>query len=79
VLHSPPLKKGFIVMNANCSTTGYVISLFALKKTFGPLVIVTTMQAISGAGYSGIPSLDILNNVVPFISGKEEKIEWKTF
>jgi len=79
-LHSPPLKKGFIVTNANCSTTGYVIPLSALEKTFGPLeaVIVTTMQAISGAGYPGIPSLDILDNVVPFISGEEEKIEWET-
>ena len=79
-LHSPPLKKGFIVTNANCSTTGYVIPLSALEKTFGPLeaVIITTMQAISGAGYPGIPSLDILDNVVPFISGEEEKIEWET-
>jgi len=54
-------------------------SLFPLLKRLGPLVIVTTMQAISGAGYPGIPSLDILNNVVPFISGEEEKIEWETF
>ncbi|KAF5376532.1 hypothetical protein D9757_008289 [Collybiopsis confluens] len=79
-LHSPPLSKGFIVTNANCSTTGYVIPLAALEKAFGPIesVLVTTMQAISGAGYPGVPSLDILGNVVPYISGEEEKIEWET-
>lgn len=79
-LHSPPLKKGFIVTNANCSTTGYVIPLAALEKAFGPIeaLIVTTLQAISGAGYPGIPSLDILDNVVPYISGEEEKMEWET-
>ncbi|KZT29502.1 aspartate-semialdehyde dehydrogenase [Neolentinus lepideus HHB14362 ss-1] len=79
-LHSPPLKKGFIVTNANCSTTGVVIPLAALEKAFGPLesCIITTMQAISGAGYPGVPSLDIFDNVVPYISGEEEKIEWET-
>ncbi|EAU82596.1 aspartate-semialdehyde dehydrogenase [Coprinopsis cinerea okayama7 len=79
-LHSPPLSKGFIVTNANCSTTGIVIPLAALEKAFGPLeqVIATTMQAISGGGYPGVPSLDILDNIVPFISGEEEKIEWET-
>ncbi|KAF9449034.1 aspartate-semialdehyde dehydrogenase [Macrolepiota fuliginosa MF-IS2] len=79
-LHSPPLQKGFIVTNANCSTTGYVIPLAALERSFGPIeaLIVTTMQAISGAGYPGIPSLDILDNVVPYISGEEEKMEWET-
>ncbi|KAJ6494802.1 aspartate-semialdehyde dehydrogenase [Mycena vitilis] len=79
-LHSPPLKKGFIVTNANCSTTAHVIPLAALEKAFGPIdtVMVSTMQAISGAGYPGIPSLDIIDNVVPYISGEEEKIEWET-
>ncbi|KAJ3726327.1 hypothetical protein EV361DRAFT_960471 [Lentinula raphanica] len=79
-LQSPPLSKGFIVTNANCSTTGYVIPLAALEKAFGPIesVLVTTMQAISGAGYPGVPSLDILGNVVPYIGGEEEKIEWET-
>lgn len=79
-LHSPPLKKGFIVTNANCSTTGYVIPLAALEKAFGPIesLLVTTMQAISGAGYPGIPSLDIIDNVIPYISGEEEKMEWET-
>ncbi|KDQ64065.1 hypothetical protein JAAARDRAFT_117317 [Jaapia argillacea MUCL 33604] len=79
-LHSPPLKKGFIVTNANCSTTGVVIPLAALEKSFGPIesCMITTMQAISGAGYPGVPSLDIFDNVVPYISGEEEKIEWET-
>ncbi|KAF9528047.1 hypothetical protein CPB83DRAFT_767387 [Crepidotus variabilis] len=79
-LFSPPLTSGFIVTNANCSTTGYVIPLHALEKAFGPLeaALVTTMQAISGAGYPGVASLDIMDNVVPYISGEEEKIEWET-
>jgi aspartate-semialdehyde dehydrogenase len=79
-LHSPPLKKGFIVTNANCSTTGLVVPLAALEKAFGPIesVLVTTMQAISGAGYPGVASLDIMDNVVPYISGEEEKMEWET-
>jgi aspartate-semialdehyde dehydrogenase len=79
-LHSPPLNKGFIVTNANCSTTGYVIPLAALEKSFGPIesCMVTTMQAISGAGYPGVASLDILDNVIPYIGGEEEKMEWET-
>lgn len=73
-------KTGFIVTNANCSTTGIVVPLKALEESFGPLdkVLVNTMQAISGAGYPGVSSLDILDNVVPYISGEEEKIEWET-
>ncbi|RKO90519.1 hypothetical protein BDK51DRAFT_41953 [Blyttiomyces helicus] len=71
------LDKGFIVTNANCSTTGLVVALKPLQDAFGPLarIIVTTMQAISGAGYPGVPSLDILGNVVPHIGGEEEKME----
>ncbi|KAI0920812.1 hypothetical protein AcW1_005020 [Taiwanofungus camphoratus] len=78
--HAPPLKKGFIVTNANCSTTGVVVPLAALEKAFGPIesCMITTMQAISGAGYPGVPSLDIVDNVVPYISGEEEKMEWET-
>ncbi|KAG6812146.1 hypothetical protein H0H92_004145 [Tricholoma furcatifolium] len=77
--HSPALKRGFIVTNANCSSTGVVIPLCALEKAFGPLesLIVTTMQAISGAGYPGVASLDIMDNVVPHIGGEEEKMEWE--
>ncbi|KAN0140339.1 hypothetical protein V8E53_001548 [Lactarius tabidus] len=79
-LHSPPLQKGFIVTNANCSTTGIVIPLAALERAFGPIesCIITTLQAISGAGYPGVPSLDIFDNIVPYISGEEEKMEWET-
>lgn len=74
------LSRGYIVTNANCSTTGIVVPLKALVDAFGPLdkVVVQTMQAISGAGYPGVSSLDILDNVVPYISGEEEKIEWET-
>jgi aspartate-semialdehyde dehydrogenase len=77
---SPPLKRGYIVTNANCSTTGVVVPLAALEKKFGPLktVLVTTLQAISGAGYPGVSSLDIIDNVVPYIGNEEEKIEWET-
>ncbi|KAI5779061.1 semialdehyde dehydrogenase [Geopyxis carbonaria] len=83
VAHQKKLKglgKGFMVTNANCSTTGLVVPLKALQDKFGPLdaVTVTTLQAISGGGYPGVPSMDILDNVVPFIGGEEEKIEWET-
>ncbi|WFD01572.1 aspartate-semialdehyde dehydrogenase [Malassezia obtusa] len=76
----PQLDKGFIITNANCSTTGVVVPFKALEEAFGPLetILVTTMQAISGSGYPGVSSLDILDNVVPYISGEEEKIEWET-
>lgn len=79
-LLSPPILRGFIVTNANCSTTGLVVPLHALQQAFGPLdtVLVSTMQAISGAGYPGVPSLDIFDNVVPYIGGEEEKMEWET-
>lgn len=74
------LKKGFLVTNANCSTTGLVVPLKALQDAFGgiELVTVTTLQAISGGGYPGVPSMDILDNIVPLIGGEEEKIEWET-
>lgn len=68
--------KGFIVTNANCSTTAMAIALKPLEKHFGiDTVLVTTMQAISGAGYPGLSSMDILDNVVPLIGGEEEKME----
>jgi aspartate-semialdehyde dehydrogenase len=67
---------GFIVTNANCSTTGLVVALKPLADAFGiKAVYATTLQAISGAGYPGLPSLDILDNVVPYISGEEDKLE----
>ena len=67
---------GFIVTNPNCSTSGLVLVLKPLADAFGlEKMFVVTMQAVSGAGYPGVPSLDILGNVVPFIGGEEEKME----
>ena len=67
---------GFIVTNPNCSTAGLVLVLKPLADVFGlEKIFVVTMQAVSGAGYPGVASLDILGNVVPFISGEEEKLE----
>ncbi|MCU0861076.1 MAG: aspartate-semialdehyde dehydrogenase [Methanomassiliicoccales archaeon] len=67
---------GFIVTNANCSTTGMAAPLKALQDPFGlEQVMVSTYQAVSGAGYPGVPSLDILSNVVPYIKNEEEKME----
>lgn len=67
---------GFIVTNANCSTTGLAPPLRALLDQYGlEMVVVSTYQAVSGAGYPGVPSLDILGNVVPYIKGEEEKME----
>ena len=67
---------GYIVTNANCSSTGIVVPLRALNDAFGlNEVFVSTYQAISGAGYPGVPSLDIVGNVIPFISHEEEKME----
>jgi aspartate-semialdehyde dehydrogenase len=70
---------GFIVTNANCATTPLVMALKPLQAVFGVRkVLVTTLQAISGAGYPGVPSYDILDNVIPFISGEEAKLESET-
>ena len=66
---------GFIVTNPNCSTVGLVGALRPLYDAFGlEAVQVTTMQALSGAGYPGVSSLDVMGNVVPFINGEEEKL-----
>lgn len=70
---------GFIVTNPNCSATPLVMALKPLQEAFGlRKVLITTMQAISGAGYPGLPSYDILDNVIPYISGEEEKLESET-
>lgn len=67
---------GGILTNPNCSTTGLALALAPLHARFGvKRVFVTTMQAISGAGYPGVPSLDILGNVIPHIGGEEAKME----
>ena len=67
---------GFIVTNANCSTTGIALPLKAIDAKYGlEEAFVSTYQALSGAGYPGVPSLDAVGNVVPFIKGEEEKME----
>jgi aspartate-semialdehyde dehydrogenase len=69
---------GAIVTNPNCSTVVLAMALAPLKQFGIKKVIVTTMQAVSGAGYPGVASLDILGNVVPFIGGEEPKMESET-
>jgi aspartate-semialdehyde dehydrogenase len=70
---------GYMVTNPNCSTIGLVMALKPLQERFGiEQIFVTTMQAISGAGYPGVPSMDILDNVVPYIGSEEEKMEEET-
>jgi len=71
--------RGFIVTNPNCSATGLVMALAPLQRSFGlERVFAVTMQAVSGAGYPGVASLDILGNVIPFIPKEEEKMESET-
>jgi len=70
---------GLIATSANCSTTQLVLALKPLHETFGVHTLsAVTMQAISGAGYPGVASMDILGNVVPYIGGEEEKLETET-
>lgn len=67
---------GFVATNPNCSTLHLVLALKPLHDAFGlEAVLATTLQAVSGAGYPGVPSLDMIDNVVPYIGGEEEKIE----
>lgn len=67
---------GFIVTNPNCAVASFAPPLAAIHRRFGlESVIVTTMQAISGAGYPGVASLDITDNVFPYIAGEEPKVE----
>lgn len=67
---------GLVITAPNCATTGIVFPLRALQDAFGlSQVHVVTMQAISGAGYPGVASFDILDNVIPYITGEEEKVE----
>ncbi|HEY3885005.1 MAG TPA: aspartate-semialdehyde dehydrogenase [Vicinamibacterales bacterium] len=70
--------RGRLVTNPNCSTVVLTMALAPLKRYGIRQVIVTTMQAISGAGYPGVASWDILGNVIPFIDGEEDKIETET-
>ncbi len=70
---------GAILANPNCSTAALALALAPLHRSFGvDRLFVSTMQAVSGAGYPGVPSLDIVGNVIPHIGGEEEKIERET-
>lgn len=70
---------GYIVTNPNCSAIGLVLALKPIEARFGlESIFVSTMQAVSGAGYPGVASLDILGNVVPFIKNEEEKLQEET-
>jgi aspartate-semialdehyde dehydrogenase len=70
---------GFVVTNSNCSAMGLVLALAPLHQQFGiETIMAVTMQAVSGAGYPGVPSLDILGNVIPYIAKEEEKMEEET-
>ncbi len=67
-------RKGYIITNANCSATGLVLPLKVLLPLGIKRVFVSTYQAVSGAGYPGVPSLDILANAIPYIKNEEEKV-----
>ncbi|MCL4804254.1 MAG: aspartate-semialdehyde dehydrogenase [Anaerolineae bacterium] len=67
---------GFIVASPNCSTTSAILPLKVFQEAFGvESAIITTLQAISGAGYPGVSSMDIYDNVVPYIGGEDEKLQ----
>ena len=69
---------GAICTNPNCTSTGLTIVLKSLQDEFGVTnVLAVSLQALSGAGYPGVPSLDILDNVVPYIAGEEDKVQWE--
>ena len=68
--------KGFIVTNPNCAVVSFAPPLAALDRAFGvESVVITTLQAVSGAGYPGVSSMDIVENVLPYIAGEEPKVE----
>jgi aspartate-semialdehyde dehydrogenase len=70
---------GYVITNPNCSAIGLVLALAPLEQRFGlETVMAVTMQAVSGAGYPGVASLDILGNVIPYIAKEEEKMEEET-
>lgn len=69
---------GLLSTNPNCTSTGPTVALKALQNAFGlRRVFAVSLQALSGAGYPGVPSMDIVDNVIPFIGGEEEKVEWE--
>jgi aspartate-semialdehyde dehydrogenase len=69
---------GYIITNSNCTSTGMTVALKAMQDAFGlSVVFAVSMQALSGAGYPGVASMDIIDNVVPYVGGEEEKVEWE--
>jgi aspartate-semialdehyde dehydrogenase len=81
LLHRQRRERGWtggIATNPNCTSTGMTVALSALQRSFGvKKVFAVSMQAVSGAGYPGVPALDIMDNVIPFIGGEEEKVAWE--
>lgn len=76
LIHHQHFGQGAIITNPNCSVIGMTMALKPLLDKWGiEIVNVVTLQALSGAGYPGVPSMDILDNVIPYISGEEAKIE----
>ena len=76
LINSQKFSKGMIVTNPNCSVIGLAMALKPLLDSFGiEKIHVVTMQAVSGAGYPGVASLDIIDNAIPYISGEEDKVE----
>jgi aspartate-semialdehyde dehydrogenase len=73
--------KGFVLVKPNCSLQSYLTPIYALEKAGYKIekLIITTLQAVSGAGYPGVPSLDVVDNIVPYIGGEEEKTEQELF
>ena len=69
---------GALITNPNCSTIGLTLALAPLRQFGLRRVIVTTFQAVSGAGYPGVPSLDMIDNIIPYIGGEEDKLESET-
>ncbi len=69
---------GCIITNPNCTSAGMTVALKALDEAFGvQQVFAVSLQALSGAGYPGVPSLDVADNIIPYIGGEEEKVEWE--
>ena len=70
-------KGGFVIVKPNCSLQSYLTAIYALEAAGYKIdkLIITTLQGVSGAGYPGVPSLDIIDNIVPYIGGEEEKTE----
>jgi aspartate-semialdehyde dehydrogenase len=70
--------RGGIITNPNCTSAGMTVALKALQEAFGlRRAFAVSLQAVSGAGYPGVASMDILDNVIPHIGGEEDKVEWE--